>query len=217
MVYKLTKFHNQSNSQTGFMTGGTILPHRPRIQGPKSPGKIGLRKEINRLLSKEMSNIFSKVTIEEKNWRSQNINFLGLKNLSPCQFWGAPTHEDIIEFQNFLLKLKNQRSGNKTVCGFFCYFRFERNYDVWKSKIPAFCWTKILTLIKTERNRKSKIPHIVLERRTLCFNSFKNHKLKIKLRWVGARERKKRAFFLPFILSEWIFLTFVFYLNLYCI
>ena len=44
-----------------------------------------------------MSNIYWKVTIKEKNWRSQNCDFLGLKNLSPCQFWGAPTQEDIIE------------------------------------------------------------------------------------------------------------------------
>ena len=57
-----------------------------------------LRNEINRLLSKEMSNIFLKVTTEEKSWRSQNFGFLGLKDLSPCQFWGAPTHADIIEF-----------------------------------------------------------------------------------------------------------------------
>ena len=45
-----------------------------------------LTKEMNRLLSKEMSNIYLKVTNEEKNWHSQNFNFLGLKNLSPCQF-----------------------------------------------------------------------------------------------------------------------------------
>ena len=45
-----------------------------------------------------MSNIYLKVTNEEKNWRSQNFDFLGLKNLSPGQFWGAPAHEDIIEF-----------------------------------------------------------------------------------------------------------------------
>ena len=57
-----------------------------------------LRKEINSLLSKGMSNIYLKVTIEEKNQRSQNFDFLGLKNLSPGQFLGAPTHEDMIEF-----------------------------------------------------------------------------------------------------------------------
>ena len=58
------------------------------------------------------------------------------------------------------------------------------------------------TLIKVKRNRKWKITHIVLERRTLCFSSYKNRKLKVKLWWVGARKRKKRAFFVPFILSE---------------
>ena len=77
-----------------------------------------LRKEINSLLSTGMSNIYLKVTIEEKNWRSQNFNYLRLKNLSPSQFWGAPTYESIIEFENFLLLVKNQRSGTKTVCGF---------------------------------------------------------------------------------------------------
>ena len=51
-----------------------------------------LRKEKNKLLSKEMSNIDLNVTIEEKNWRSQNFDFLGLKNVSPGQFWGAPTY-----------------------------------------------------------------------------------------------------------------------------
>ena len=32
-------------------------------------------------------------------------------------FWGAATHADNIEFLNFLMKLKNQRSGSKTVRG----------------------------------------------------------------------------------------------------
>ena len=44
-----------------------------------------------------MSNIYLKVTIE-KGWCSQNFSFLSLQNLSPSQFWEAPTQEDIIEF-----------------------------------------------------------------------------------------------------------------------
>ena len=47
-----------------------------------------LRKEINRLLIKGMPNIYLKVTIE-KNWRSQNSDFLSSKNLSPGQFLGS--------------------------------------------------------------------------------------------------------------------------------
>ena len=56
-----------------------------------------LRKETNSFLSNRMSNICLKVTIE-KNWRSRNFSFVSLKNLSPGQFWGPPTHADIIEF-----------------------------------------------------------------------------------------------------------------------
>ena len=52
-----------------------------------------------------------------------------------------------------------------------------------------------------ERNQKWKIPHTILERRALSFSLYKNCKLKLKL-CVGARERKNRAFFIPFILSE---------------
>ena len=43
---------------------------------------------INTLINKEMSNISLKVTIE-KNWRSQNYNFLSLKRLSLGQFLGS--------------------------------------------------------------------------------------------------------------------------------
>ena len=60
---------------------------------------IRLRKEINRSLSKGMSNIYFKVIIE-KNWRSQNFDLLSLKLLSSNQFWGAPTHEN-----HWILKL----------------------------------------------------------------------------------------------------------------
>ena len=57
-----------------------------------------LRNGLDRLLSKGMWKFYLKVTIEEKNWPSQNVDFLGFKNLSPGQSWGAPTLEDIIEF-----------------------------------------------------------------------------------------------------------------------
>ena len=50
-------------------------------------GTNRLRKEINMFLSKRMSNIYWKVTIE-KNRRSQNFDFLSLKNLSPGTFLG---------------------------------------------------------------------------------------------------------------------------------
>ena len=38
------------------------------------------------------------------------------------QFLGSSTHADIIEFSNFLVQFKRQRSSIKTVCGFSIIF-----------------------------------------------------------------------------------------------
>ena len=59
-----------------------------------------------------------------------------------------------------------------------------------------------------KENLKWKIPPTVFERWILCFSSYENRKLKVKLWWVGAPERKKRAFFSPFI-------SFTVYILLY--
>ena len=53
-----------------------------------------LRKEMNRLLSKGISNIYLKVTIET----FSKLRFFGFKNLSPAQFLSTPTRVDIIKF-----------------------------------------------------------------------------------------------------------------------
>ena len=68
---------------------------------------------------------------------------------------------------------------------------------------------KNINFNKTKRSRKWKIPRTVLERRTLCLSSCKNRKLKVKLWWVRACERKKRAF----SVYSGIFLRFLFYLT----
>ena len=44
-----------------------------------------------------MQNIYLKVTIE-KNWRSQNFDFLNLKKVPPGQFLGSPNSKDTTEF-----------------------------------------------------------------------------------------------------------------------
>ena len=66
-----------------------------------------------------MSNIYLKVTVE-KNWRSQNFSFLGLKNFASHQvsLWGAPAHANIIEFWKFLLQLKSHKFGSETMCDY---------------------------------------------------------------------------------------------------
>ena len=84
----------------------------------------------------------------------------------------------------------------------FYYFNFERSYDVLRLKSPCILLNKNMNFNKTKRNRKWEIPPSVLERRTACFSWYKNRKLKVKLWWVEARERKKSSFFEPFILSQ---------------
>ena len=44
-----------------------------------------------------MPNIYLKVTIE-KNWHSQNFDYLSLKIHLQVSFWEAPTHADTTEF-----------------------------------------------------------------------------------------------------------------------
>ena len=61
-----------------------------------------------------------------------------------------------------------------------------------------FVQQKYKLLIKTKQNRKWKFPRTVLEIRTLCFSSYENRKLKVKLWQVGALEKEKRDYFVPF-------------------
>ena len=56
-------------------------------------------------------------------------------------------------------------------------------------------------------NQMWKIQQKVLEGPVLCFSSYRNRQLKVKLRSVGTCERKKRTFLVPFILSEEHFLN----------
>ena len=107
-------------------------------------------KEINRLISKGMSNVYSKVTIE-KNWLYQNFNFLSLRVYLQVSFWGAAAHAGITEFSSFLLQLKNQRSGSKTVW-LFHYFDFERNYD------PYLLLNENINFNKNKRESKKENP-----------------------------------------------------------
>ena len=75
-----------------------------------------------------------------------------------CLFWGFPTHADFTEFSNFFLQLKNQRSGNKTVCGFSVIFYFKRNHDVLNSLSPCFLLNKNIKFNKNETESKMENP-----------------------------------------------------------
>ena len=151
-------------------------------------------KGINRLISKLMSDIYLKVTIE-KNWDSQN--FSKLKKFVPKSVFGELQLTQIS--LNFKTSCRNLLSEvwEQNCVWLFYYFNFERN-----SKIPCILLNKNINFIKNEKESKWEIPHTVFERQTLCISSYKNHKLKVKLWRVGACKRKQRESFVPFILSE---------------
>ena len=93
----------------------------------------------------------------------------------------------------------------------FYHVSFERNYDVLKSKSPRILLNNNIKLsINKNRNQKGKIWQAILERRNLFFCSCNNRKLKETRWWVGAFERKKDTFFVPFILSEESFFNICF-------
>ena len=156
-----------------------------------------------------MSNIYLKVTIE-KYWRSQNISQKFKKFVSRSVFGELQLKQISLTFKTSWCNLKIRGLGAKLCVAFLLFWFWE---ELWRFKVHAFCWTIILTFIKAKGNRKWKIANTVLERQTLCFSSYEKRKLKVKLWWVGARERKKRTFFVPFTLSDWKILTFVIYLN----
>ena len=122
-----------------------------------------------------------------------------------------------LNFKNSYCKLNIRDLGAK-LCFASLLFCFWKDYVVLKSQSSCILLNKNVNFNKNETGLKIwKTPHTVLERRTMCLSSFKNRKLKVKLLWVGARERRKKAFFVPLILSEGNFLTFVFYFNVWCI
>ena len=87
---------------------------------------------INRLISKGMLNISLKVTIE-KNWRSQNFDFLSLKKLSV--FGELQLTRISLNFKTSFGNLKIRGLEAKMCVAF--RLNFEKSYDVLKSKRPC--------------------------------------------------------------------------------
>ena len=109
-----------------------------------------------------MSNIYLKVTIE-KNWSSQNFDFLSLQILSPgpsLRSSNSRWYHDIIEFSNFFLQLKNYvcklfvKSRSKTMRGFSIFLWRFMSYDVLKSKSPCILLNKKIKFDKNETESK---------------------------------------------------------------
>ena len=100
-----------------------------------------------------------------------------------------------LNFQTSCRNLKIRSLAAK-LCVVFLLFLFWKK--LWRFKVKEsvlFVEKKYkLMKIKTTQIWKWKISHKVLERWTLRLSSYKNCKLKVKLRGVRARERKKGHF-----------------------
>ena len=139
-----------------------------------------LRKEINRLLSKRMSNIYLKVTIEKK-LCTQNFDFLSLKSTSPGQFLGSSNSRKYHSVFKLLVATSKSGIWEQNCVWLFYYFYFERNYGVLKSKSPCILSNKNVNLNKKETESKMENPTHSFRETNLCFSSYKSRKLKVKL------------------------------------
>ena len=80
-----------------------------------------LRKEINSLLSKGMSNIYLAVNVEEKNWRSQNLDLLDFKNLHHISFGELQLMLISLNFKTSCSTLKIRGLGAKLCVAFLLF------------------------------------------------------------------------------------------------
>ena len=85
-------------------------------------------------------------------------------------FGQALTRTDITEFSNFLLQLKNQKFGSKSVWLFYD-FDFKNNYGVLKSKSPCFLLDKNVNFHRNATESKMENPK----------ETFRDRKLVLKL------------------------------------
>ena len=112
-------------------------------------------KEINRLIGKAKSNIYLKIIIEE-NWRSQNLDFLSLKNLSLGQFLESSNSRRCHWIFKLLVTTQKSEVSKQIRVWLFYYFSFERNYDVLKSKSSCILLNKNINLNQNETESKMK-------------------------------------------------------------
>ena len=110
----------------------------------------------------------------------QNFDFPVLKSLFPGHFLGSSNsrrcYADTIEFSNFLLQLKNQRSRTENCAWLFHYFYFEKNYVILKSKTQCFLLNKNINFNKTT---ESKMENNACTQTAICFFTRKHRILEV--------------------------------------
>ena len=117
-------------------------------------------KEINRLISKGMSNIYLKVTFA-KNCRSRNFDFLIFKKV---------VSRSVLRSSNSRRQI-SVRPWAQNCVWLFYYFDYERNYEALKLKSPCILLNKNINFDKNETKSRMENPIKVSKRRIFCFVS----------------------------------------------
>ena len=91
-----------------------------------------LRKEINRSLSKGLSNIYLKGSIEKK-WRTQNFDFKSLKSSSKRSVFGKlQLTQKLLNFQTSCCNLKIRGLGAKLYVAFLLFLFWN---ELWRFQV----------------------------------------------------------------------------------
>ena len=113
-----------------------------------------LRKKINRLSSKGISNIYFKVTIE----MFSKLLFSWFKKFDTSQFFGGSNSCRYHWILKLLVATYRSEVWEQNFVWFFYYFNFERNYDVSKPKSPCILLNKTINFSKNETESKMENP-----------------------------------------------------------
>ena len=108
---------------------------------------------------------YLKVTIENKNWHSQNFNFTGMENLSPCQVW------EVVAFLLFSLWKELWRFKVKESCILLSKnINFNKNKTESKMENPthSFRETNLVhqLIYKSQTKSKTDKLELTIEKRT---------------------------------------------------
>ena len=117
-----------------------------------------------------------------------------------------------LSFKTSCCNLKVRGLGAKVCVWLFYYFDFEINCDVLKSKSPCLLLNKNTNFNKNETELKMENSTHTFRETKLVLQLIKEWRIKSKTELKLTKE-KKSAFFVTFILTEGIFLTFAISLS----
>ena len=155
-----------------------------------------------------MSNIYLKVTIEKKR-RSQNFDFLSLRNLSPVHVLGSSNSRRYHWILTSCCNLKS-RSLIANCVPLFYYFNFEQNYDILKSKSLSILLNKTINFNKNEGELKMGNPKYSFWEMNLVLQLIYESQIKSKTAMSWSSGKIKGGIFCIVYFVRW---KFLFYLN----